>query len=59
MTQSETAIDPVCGMTVKIDGARHMTTHAGHHYYFCHAGCQNKFETDPQRYLEPQPEPEP
>ena len=59
MTQSETAIDPVCGMTVKIDGARHMTTHAGHHYYFCHAGCQSKFETDPQRYLEPQPEPEP
>jgi Cu+-exporting ATPase len=56
---SETAIDPVCGMNVVIDGAKHMTTHEGHHYYFCHAGCQTKFESDPQKYLEPQPEPEP
>ncbi len=55
----EVATDPVCGMSVEIDGAKHMTTHEGAHYYFCHAGCQTKFETDPRKYLEPQPEPEP
>ena len=62
MTQtdnSETALDPVCGMTVTVDGARHMTTHDGAHYYFCHAGCKTKFEADPVKYLEPRPEPEP
>ncbi len=57
--EAEAAIDPVCGMTVKIEGAKHMATHEGAHYYFCHAGCLTKFETDPRKYLEPQPEPEP
>ena len=56
---SEAATDPVCGMSVTIAGAKHMTTHEGQHYYFCHAGCRTKFEGDPRKYLEPQPEPEP
>ena len=54
-----TAIDPVCSMTVEIDGAKHVTTHGGQRFYFCHAGCQTKFEDDPGKYLEPRPEPEP
>lgn len=54
-----TATDPVCGMSVTIEGAKHMTTHEGSHYYFCHEGCKTKFTADPQKYLEPQPEPEP
>jgi len=58
-SDSEVAIDPVCGMSVTIDGAKHMMTHEGAHYYFCHAGCQTKFSADPKKYLEPQPEPEP
>jgi Cu+-exporting ATPase len=53
------AIDPVCGMSVNIDGAKYILTHEGAHYYFCNPGCQTKFEADPQKYLEPQPEPEP
>jgi len=57
--EAESATDPVCGMSVKIDGAKHMTTHEGVHYYFCRAGCQTKFETEPRKYLEPQPEAEP
>jgi Cu+-exporting ATPase len=57
--EAEAALDPVCGMSVTIAGAKHRTTHAGHHYYFCHAGCLTKFEADPQKYLEPQPESEP
>jgi Cu+-exporting ATPase len=58
-SETDAAIDPVCGMSVTIVGAKHVATHAGVHYYFCHAGCQTRFESDPQKYLEPQPEPEP
>ncbi len=47
------AIDPVCGMTVKIEGARHVHTHAGEPHYFCSAGCREKFVADPPRYLDP------
>ena len=54
--EAGSATDPVCGMSVEIDGAKHVTTHEGVHYYFCHAGCQTKFETEPRKYLEPQPE---
>ncbi len=57
--EAESATDPVCGMSVKIDGAKHMMTHEGVHYYFCRAGCQTRFETEPRKYLEPQPEAEP
>lgn len=57
--EAEAAIDPVCGMSVKIDGAKYMMTHAGTHYYFCHAGCLTKFDADPQKYLKPQTVPEP
>ena len=46
-----TAKDPVCGMSVAIDTARHTAEHAGHMYYFCSAGCRTKFTADPQRYL--------
>jgi Cu+-exporting ATPase len=45
--------DPVCGMTVTSDCA-HATQHEGVDYYFCCAGCKNKFEADPLKYLQPQ-----
>ena len=45
------AVDPVCGMTVAVATARYRATHAGLTYYFCSAGCQAKFEADPQPYL--------
>ncbi|MDP3490413.1 MAG: heavy metal translocating P-type ATPase [Phenylobacterium sp.] len=47
------AVDPVCGMRVAIAGARHVTQHDDQSHYFCCAGCQTKFEADPQRYLSP------
>jgi Cu+-exporting ATPase len=47
------AIDPVCGMTVKIDGARHMAVHDGHTHYFCSPTCLAKFTAEPARYLGP------
>jgi xanthine dehydrogenase accessory factor len=45
------AVDPVCGMTVSIAGAREMVVHEGRTYYFCGAGCRKRFEAEPARYL--------
>ncbi len=49
---ADAAIDPVCGMTVVREGAQHVFEHSGETYYFCHAGCRSKFESDPQHYLD-------
>jgi xanthine dehydrogenase accessory factor len=35
----ETAIDPICGMTVEIKGAMHTLAMGETTYYFCGAGC--------------------
>ena len=43
--------DPVCGMTVDPATAQHRAAHAGQSYFFCSAGCQNKFEADPAAYI--------
>ncbi len=43
-------VDPVCGMTVAA-GSPHSTTYDGKRYEFCSAGCRNKFDADPGRYL--------
>lgn len=51
MTEPETAIDPVCEMTVDIATARFTTEHEGTTYYFCAAGCQRAFEADPAAFL--------
>jgi xanthine dehydrogenase accessory factor len=45
------AVDPVCGMTVSIAGARELVVHEGRTYYFCGPGCRSRFEADPARYL--------
>ena len=46
------AIDPVCGMSVVIEGAAHTHLHDGTTYYFCCAGCQTKFAANPETYLQ-------
>jgi xanthine dehydrogenase accessory factor len=38
------AIDPVCGMTVEVAGARHRFRRDGETFYFCCAGCRTTFE---------------
>jgi xanthine dehydrogenase accessory factor len=48
-----TAIDPVCGMTVEIAGARHTAEHAGQVHYFCCGGCRARFLAEPERFLAP------
>src|SRR5581483_6735275 len=47
------AIDPVCGMKVKIAGAKNTAVHGGRTYYFCSPGCLAKFAAGPARYLQP------
>jgi xanthine dehydrogenase accessory factor len=44
-------LDPVCGMTVVVSGARHVGEHEGRTYYFCNARCREKFLATPERYL--------
>jgi xanthine dehydrogenase accessory factor len=46
------AIDPVCGMTVAVAGARETAVHDGVTYFFCNPGCRARFEADPARYLQ-------
>jgi Cu+-exporting ATPase len=53
------AIDPVCGMKVKIAGAKNTTVHRGQPYYFCNPRCLAKFTAEPARYLQPQEAKEP
>ncbi|HVI33995.1 heavy metal translocating P-type ATPase [Phenylobacterium sp.] len=48
---AHTVIDPVCGMTVDPHATPHRAEHHGQPYYFCSAGCRNKFAADPERYL--------
>lgn len=45
-----TATDPICGMTVEIAAARHVSRHEGRNYYFCCAGCLREFESSPGKY---------
>jgi xanthine dehydrogenase accessory factor len=47
----EQAVDPVCGMTVTLDGARHRAQHQGRDFYFCCAGCREKFLQDAERFV--------
>jgi Cu+-exporting ATPase len=42
--------DPVCGMTVSVDGSR-TEDYAGSTFVFCSEGCLQKFHSDPARYL--------
>ena len=48
---TDTWIDPVCGMTVK-PTSPHVHEHAGTEYHFCSAGCCTKFAGNPERYLQ-------
>ena len=46
------ALDPVCGMTVDPQTAKHKADFKGQTYYFCSAGCKTKFQANPTKYLE-------
>ena len=43
--------DPVCGMKVNPATAKNSLEHGGKKFYFCCAGCAEKFKADPAGYL--------
>ncbi|MGH7879425.1 MAG: HAD-IC family P-type ATPase, partial [Candidatus Binataceae bacterium] len=49
--------DPVCGMMVNPATAKWRHEHRGETYYFCSAGCMNKFIADPLKYTRAHPAP--
>jgi Cu+-exporting ATPase len=53
------AVDPVCGMKVDPHTAKYRGEHAGRTYYFCSAGCREKFVAHPNRYLGKEQKPAP
>ncbi len=53
---SDTQTDPVCGMNVNPETAKHKTIYQKENYYFCAENCLTKFKADPEKYLSPQEE---
>jgi P-type Cu+ transporter len=52
------ATDPVCGMRVDRATAQHRYSYRDRDYFFCSAGCREKFAADPEHYLRPPPKPQ-
>jgi xanthine dehydrogenase accessory factor len=44
-------LDPVCGMTVDRETARHLAEHGGVVYAFCSIGCRSSFVREPTAYV--------
>lgn len=55
----ETAVDPVCQMTVAPATAAGSFEYAGETWYFCSPHCLAKFKSSPEAVLNPQPAPPP
>lgn len=51
---ASTVIDPVCGMSVDPNAGKPTAEYDGIDYHFCSAGCKEKFQGDPERYLDPE-----
>ncbi len=48
---SEKVKDPVCGMEIDKGQAYAMIRRGGKEIYFCSENCQNKFNSEPKKYL--------
>jgi len=44
--------DPVCGMDVEAATSAGRTEHKGQTYYFCGSKCKEKFDDNPEQYLD-------
>jgi xanthine dehydrogenase accessory factor len=44
------AKDPICGMTVDVAKAKHMSEFDERRFYFCCAGCKQAFDKQPEKY---------
>jgi xanthine dehydrogenase accessory factor len=45
------AIDPVCGMTVFVEGAKYHAVYNGRDYWFCASACHRAFTGEPSAYV--------
>jgi Cu+-exporting ATPase len=45
-------VDPVCGMTIDPADAVGQVEHHGRTYYFCNQSCLERFQADPERFLD-------
>src|SRR5260370_25570657 len=56
------AIDPVCGMSVNRETAKHRFAYKGQDHFFCSGRRRERFEAEPEKNLKPkearQPEPD-
>ena len=50
---AETAVDPVCGMTVDPATTPHHARYGDRTWHFCAARCRERFLADPQAFLDP------
>jgi len=48
---ANTAIDPVCGMSVDKNDAAASAHYEGNKYYFCSTECKTKFQQSPEQYV--------
>ena len=51
---ADTAVDPVCGMTVVKANAKATFDYNGTTYYFCNTSCKDAFAKEPEKYLQAQ-----
>jgi Cu+-exporting ATPase len=45
-------LDPVCKMEVNPASAEAQSEYEGQSFYFCSKECKQKFDRDPQRYID-------
>ncbi|MEA2677986.1 MAG: P-type Cu+ transporter [Chloroflexota bacterium] len=51
-------IDPVCGMEVDTEKAQLSLDHDGKTFWFCSRGCMLDFQEDPDKYTDPNYQPQ-
>lgn len=51
MQRNQSAIDPVCGMSVDPEHAAFRSFQNGETYYFCSAGCKESFDENSGKYI--------
>jgi xanthine dehydrogenase accessory factor len=48
--EEQQAKDPICGMTVEVSAAKYKSQYDGKDFYFCCAGCKQKFDKQPDLF---------
>ncbi|UXN66296.1 heavy metal translocating P-type ATPase (plasmid) [Phyllobacterium sp. A18/5-2] len=56
-TKTDVFRDPVCGMMVDPKAGKPTAEYKGKTFHFCSSGCQQKFKSDPEEYLDRRPAP--